>query len=70
MELIHGESPPEIGMQVEMLRPNGEWGDSFQAAVVVDHLTDPAVGLVLELQFEDAERVQRVWPSPAIRLLN
>jgi hypothetical protein len=36
---------------------------------VVGRLTDPAVGVVLELQFEDARRVQRVWPSPGIRLL-
>lgn len=59
---------PQIGMQVEMLRPN-ESGTSFESAVVVDRLTDPVIGVVLELQFGDAWRVQRVWPSPAIRLL-
>ena len=60
---------PQIGMQVEMPRPNDEVGGSFESAVVVDRLTDPVIGVVLELQFGDAWRVQRVWPSPAIRLL-
>ena len=59
---------PQIGMHVEMLRPSGSGDSCFEPAVVVDHLTDPVIGVVLELQFGDAWRVQRVWPSPAIRL--
>ena len=59
---------PQIGMQVEMLRPN-ESRNPIESAVVVDRLTDPVIGLVLELQFGDAWRMQRVWPSPAIRQL-
>jgi hypothetical protein len=58
---------PQIGTQVDMLRTN-EAGNTFESAVVVDRLSDPVIGLVLELQFGDAWRVQRVWPSPAIRL--
>ena len=55
-------------MQVEMLRAN-ESGSSFESALVVGRLIDPVIGLVLELQFGDARRIQRVWPSPAIRLV-
>ena len=74
MEVIDGENPPAIGTHVEMVRPcepagSFQPGGSFEPAVVVDHLTDPVIGVVLELQFADAWRVQRVWPSPAIRLL-
>ena len=65
----HGENSPPIGTQVEMLRPGGTTDGRFERAVVVDRLTDLAIGVVLEMQFEDAGRVQRVWPSPAIRLL-
>ena len=53
-----------------MLRPRdcgSSAGESFERAVVVGSLTDPGLGIVLELQFGDAVRVQRVWPSPAIR---
>jgi hypothetical protein len=57
--------PPEIGMQIEVLRRG-----AFQAAVVVDHLSDPGLGVVLELELEDASRLQRTWPSSTIRLLN
>ncbi len=60
---------PQIGTQVEMLRPSDEQSDSLERAVVVDRLTEPTLGLVLELQFGDAWRVQRVWPSRAISLL-
>jgi hypothetical protein len=63
------EGSPEIGARVEMLRPRGFADGAFERAVVVNRLIDPAVGVVLELQFGDAVRVQRVWPSPAIRLL-
>ena len=52
-----------------MLRPGGAGNAGFERAVVVDRLTDTAIGVVLEIQFEDSGRVQRVWPSPAIRLL-
>ena len=51
-----------------MLRPGGLGTGAFERAVVVNRLTDVAIGLVLEVQFEDARRLQRVWPSPAIRL--
>jgi hypothetical protein len=65
-----GKNSPQVGMHVEMLRPNVFGGGSFERAIVVDRLTDPGIGVVLEVQFEDAQRVQRVWPSPAIRLLS
>ena len=69
MRTVSDMDSPQIGMQVEMPRPNDEVGGSFESAAVVDRLTDPVIGVVLELQFGDAWRVQRVWPSPAIRRL-
>ncbi len=65
------QEPPTVGTHVEMLRPRGSGSsasESFERAVVVARLIDPAVGVVLEMQFGDAVCVQRVWPSPAIRL--
>ncbi len=58
---------PQIGARVEILCHN-ETGAFFESAVVVDQQTDHAIGVVLEMQFEDARCVQRMWPSPAIRL--
>ena len=51
-----------------MVRPQQFGVAPFEAAVIVDRMTDPALGLVLEVEFEDASRVQRIWPSPTIRL--
>jgi hypothetical protein len=66
------QEPPTVGTHVEMLRPRASGSsasETFERAVVVARLTDdPAVGVVLEMQFGDAVCVQRVWPSPAIRL--
>ena len=61
-----GDNSPQIGTQLEMLWPGGD--GRFERAIVVDRLMDTAIGVVLEVQFEDAGRLQRVWPSPAIRL--
>jgi hypothetical protein len=66
---VRSDTSPQIGTHVEVRRPSGHGDGSFERAVVVDRLTDIAIGLVLEIQFEDAGRLQRVWPSPAIRLL-
>jgi hypothetical protein len=50
-----------------MMRAPG-WGDGlFEPAVVVRRLTDPVLGLVLEVQFADSVRMQRVWPTSTIR---
>ena len=67
MNLLGG---PKIGTHVEVRRPgdNREEG-MFEQAVVVQRLTDPCLGVVLELQFEDSKRMQRVWPSSTIRLV-
>jgi hypothetical protein len=65
----HDQEPPTVGTHVEMLRPGAFIAGSFERATVVDRLTDYTFGVVLEIEFEDAVRVQRVWPSPAIRLL-
>jgi hypothetical protein len=60
-------SPPPIGSRVEMLCHN-QLGSYFETAVVVNQFTDPGVGVVLEMQLDtDQRRVQRIWPSPAIR---
>jgi hypothetical protein len=67
---VHAHKPPTVGTHVEMLRPRRFLAGSFEDAVVVGCLTDPAIGVVLELQFEDESRMQRTWPSSTIRLLN
>jgi len=51
-----------------MIRSRPPGAGSFESAVVIQRLTDPALGLVLEVQFADSVRMQRVWPSPTIRL--
>jgi hypothetical protein len=51
-----------------MMRPHDLRRASFEVGVVVDHLTDPTWGVVLEVEFADATRIQRIWPSPTIRL--
>jgi hypothetical protein len=58
---------PPIGAHVHVRRPLSE-GDEFQAAIVVGHLHDPELGAVLELRLSDSSRMQRVWPSPSLRL--
>jgi hypothetical protein len=65
----HKPDAPTIGTQVEMRRSRSWEDESFQRAVVINRLTDPALGVVLELEFEDARRIQRVWPSSTIRVL-
>ncbi len=67
----HDQEPPTVGTHVEMLRPRDSGSsasESFERAVVVGSLMDPGLGVVLELQFGDTVRVQRVWPSPGIHL--
>ena len=49
-----------------MMRPHAFAKASFEVGVVVDRLTDPAWGVVLEVVFADATRIQRIWPSPTI----
>jgi hypothetical protein len=55
---------PSVGARVEMRRPDGD----FEPATVVDRFDDAALGIILELQFGDDWRMQRVWPAIAIRL--
>jgi hypothetical protein len=62
------DGSPPVGSTVNMIRSRPPGAGSFESAVVVEHLTDPALGLVLEVQFADSVRMQRVWPSPTIRL--
>jgi hypothetical protein len=63
------DSLPELGTQVEIRRPGTPGGDlAFEPAIVVDRLSDAGIGFVLELQFGDAWRMQRVWPSATIRV--
>ena len=57
---------PAIGVDVEMIRPFADRG-SFEPAQVVDRFHDPIFGGVLELEFDDKVRMQRVWPSPMLR---
>ena len=52
---------------MQIRRPTGS-GDEFQAAIVVGHLVDPVLGNVLELRLSDQRRLQRMWPSPSLRL--
>jgi hypothetical protein len=59
---------PAIGTHIQIRRPNVVSGDEFQAAIVVGHLTDPVLGSVLELRLSDSRRMQRIWPSPSLRL--
>jgi len=61
------EDAPTVGTQVEMRRSRSWESEAFERAVVVNRLIDPALGVVLELQFRDATRMQRVWPSSTIR---
>jgi len=61
----HHDGSPPVGATVEILRAGG--AGSFEPAVVVKRLTDPVLGLVLEVKFADSVRIQRVWPSSTIR---
>jgi len=54
-----------VGATVQILRPAG--AGSFEPALVIDRFTDPVLGLVLEVQFTDSMRMQRMWPSSTIR---
>ena len=51
-----------------MMRPHDFRKASFGVGVVVDRMTDPTWGVVLEVEFADATRIQRIWQSPSIRL--
>jgi hypothetical protein len=59
---------PAIGTRIQIRRSNVTTGDEFQAAIVVGHLNDPVLGSVLELRLSDSQRMQRIWPSPSLRL--
>jgi hypothetical protein len=63
------DNAPSVGTQVEMRRPGTAGNSDFEPATVVDRLSDVGLGTVLELQFGDAWRMQRVWPSSTIRLV-
>ena len=59
---------PPIGAHLQVRRTNAFGREEFQAAIVVGHNSDPALGGVVELSLSDSERMQRVWPSPSLRL--
>ena len=59
---------PSIGTQVEVLRHSATGGDLYQSAIVVDHLIDPKLGKVIELELSDSRRLQRTWPTSTIRI--
>jgi hypothetical protein len=59
---------PAIGTHVQIRRSHVTGGDEYQAAIVVGHLNDPILGNVLELRLSDSQRMQRIWPSPSLRL--
>jgi hypothetical protein len=59
---------PPVGADLQIRRPSHLGHDEFQPATVVGHLDDPALGGVRELRLSDSERMQRVWPSPSLRL--
>ena len=61
----HHDGSPPVGATVQILRPAG--AGSFEPALVIDRFTDPVLGLVLEVQFTDSMRMQRMWPSSTIR---
>ena len=63
----HVDMPP-IGAHLHVRRANAFGREEFQAAIVVGHGSDPALGSVLELQLSNSERLERVWPSPSLRL--
>jgi hypothetical protein len=60
-------SPPAIGTHVRVRRSAPY--DDYRYGIVVGHLHDPGLGTVLEMRMSDLDRVQRVWPSPAVRTL-
>ena len=59
---------PPIGAHLQVQRPDHDGVDQFQSAIVVGHLHDATLGDVLELRLSDSRRMQRVWPSPSLRL--
>jgi hypothetical protein len=59
-------TPPAIGTHV-LVRRSAPY-ETFQSGIVVGHLRDASLGCVLELRMSDSARLQRVWPSPAVRL--
>jgi len=65
---ISPRSMPAIGTHIQIRRPQLTTGDEYQAAIVVGHLNDPILGNVLELRLSDSQRMQRIWPSPSLRL--
>jgi hypothetical protein len=62
-----GDIPP-IGTHVQVRRHGAADDESFQAGIVVGHLVDPALGNVVELRLSDSRRLQRIWPSPSVRV--
>jgi hypothetical protein len=61
----HHDGSLPVGATVEMLLPTG--AGSFEPAPVIDHPTETVLGLVLEVQFTDSLRMQRMWLSSATR---
>jgi hypothetical protein len=59
---------PSIGTHVQVLSYSPSDDGNYQSAIVVGHLHDPALGSVIELRLSDSQRLQRVWPTPTIRL--
>ena len=65
----HRAAMPAIGTRVQMLRDSPPGAERvYQSAIVVGHLSDPVLGNVIELRLSDSQRLQRVWPTPTIRL--
>jgi hypothetical protein len=68
MERIKGYVP-EIGTEVEVNCWNPRGDISYQRATVVGQVTDAILGCALVLQLGDERQVERLFPSPTIRLL-
>jgi hypothetical protein len=56
---------PPIGSNLELLRGAGH---APERAIVVGHLTDPVLGDAVVVRLNDSRRMQRLWPSPSLRL--
>jgi hypothetical protein len=68
MSVRPDERMPAIGTRVDVQRTSDGGGDVYQSAIVVGHLRDPSLGSVIELRLSNSQRVQRVWPTPTIRV--
>jgi hypothetical protein len=66
--MMRSDVIPPVGAQVNVRRRQGS-NDDLVPAEVVGHLSDAALGDVLELRLVGSGSVlQRLWPSPTIDL--